>query len=1059
MNLSIRHWLIENHIEITQIKGLSQAEITGIALRMIQDMEIRSPLAFDICTLAEVMELPLGVVWHEITVFATLTQSILQLLAQKKPLLPNEATWLAFQVAYLQALEEVLIDEFSLSRVWIERALVSLGVRGINRQGDKGSHREITVPSIVASGVTRGQGENLNISGKEKVKPLRDENLQALLKIMRGEKLTEAQGEEALQMVADSSFVQQISRIAVAWLVANSVPILEAELIIQRLENSLLGHLIEVVSENIASFIQLKKFLRLGKTIELKTREIDDKSDDKIDLSRDNYRASLIKKLGEPLFIESFSLKEIYVPPIGLPLQEDCQPVDLMNWVVSQLKDLETVTVIESESGYGKTSFCQIFAAEIAQKFYPEWIPVFISLSEVTFGETFQETLASAFIRDSNVNLSTWLKKSDNKCLLILDGLNELPHCTENKTATAIFMQQLFEFQCQKAHKIILTTQSWVLEDIFAKAEAKLRTIKIQPWRQNDWKQWFGNWAKIQSMAIAQNFFTFLKKNKGFSQKSQFLLSDFVRQPLMLYLLGILHRDELLDDQILQLATNPRATNSYVVLWSVYERLAQWLLGYGASAISKKILTSSLSGNIHRTPEAITSLLKNRHPQELIDEMQTVALQILYSGKKNIDLKGDFTQLSTFYFKITKKSVIGNSNPRHLLQLGKPAQHSGSSTVKFSHSKFGEYLCAKAIVAKLKDLTKWHRNDYGEMVFNVESQSSVAEQLYYLLGYGILTQEIEELAIEGLRREQKHKFSFELLSSRLKPFWYPYCHGRWLDEGLAHKAWIYFKELQNPVNVEQVNAAVGINVFLLLSASHRETKQTFSPCGNPASFREFNPQALISLMAKTAVFHPETTRGRIGEKSLTFLNLSKADLTQGMLAQVNFANTDLSNAQLRDACLVGANLAEADFTGADLTGANLTNANLTNAKLTGANLTGANLSGVNLDLVNLSNACLFQAIITETNKETALANGAIFSLAKFEQLKSLMSYQSRTYDKYTEDNTEIAFKETPSIGQIESAEGEPIFPVDLDSEIEDETVLGISSMDFSTNGMEEETGS
>ncbi|MEO1377573.1 MAG: pentapeptide repeat-containing protein, partial [Cyanobacteria bacterium J06635_10] len=276
---------------------------------------------------------------------------------------------------------------------------------------------------------------------------------------------------------------------------------------------------------------------------------------------------------------------------------------------------------------------------------------------------------------------------------------------------------------------------------------------------------------------------------------------------------------------------------------------------------------------------------------------------------------------------------------------------------------------------------------------------------------------------------------------------------------IAHKAWIYFKELQNPVNVEQVNAAVGINVFLLLSASYREIKQTFSPCGNPASYIEFNPQALISLIAKTAVFHPETTRGRIGEKSLTFLNLSKADLTQGMLARVNFANTDLSNARLRDACLVGANLAEADFTGADLTGANLTNANLTNAKFTGANLTGANLSGVNLDLVNLSNACLFQAIITEIDKETAVANGAIFSLAKFEELKRLLSYQSRIYDKYTGDNTEITFKETPSTGQIESAEGEPIFPLDLDSEMEDETVLGINSMDFYIKGMEEGRGS
>ncbi len=327
------------------------------------------------------------------------------------------------------------------------------------------------------------------------------------------------------------------------------------------------------------------------------------------------------------------------------------------------------------------------------------------------------------------------------------------------------------------------------------------------------------------------------------------------------------------------------------------------------------------------------------------------------------------------------------------------------------------------------------------MIFLLDSPSSIAEHLYYLFGYGILTQEIEELVIEGLRQEKKHKFSFELLCDRLGAFWYPYSRGRWLDEGIAHKAWFNFKQLQNPVNVEQVNAAVGINVFLLLSACYREIKVTFSPCFNPAS-TELHPQTLTKLIAKTAVFHPGIIKGRIGEKSLASLNLSKADLTQAMLGGVNLANTDLSNAQLKDACLAGANLANVNLTGADLTGANLINANLTSAKLTGANLTGANLLGVNLDLVNLSNACLFQAIIAEAHKEIAYSNGAVFTLDKFEELQRLLSYQSYIGDTNTGEKTEIALEETPSIGQIESAEGEPNLPLELDDEMEDETIFG-----------------
>ncbi|MBE9217118.1 pentapeptide repeat-containing protein [Plectonema cf. radiosum LEGE 06105] len=965
MNLSIRHWLTENYIEISQIKEFSQPQITGVALRMIRDMEVRNPLPFDICTLAEVLELPLGVVWDEISVFARLTQSILGVLAQNKPFKRNEATWLAFQVAYLQALEEVLIEEESLSRIWLERTL------------------------LPKNKVTRLQEENLFTNGS--VKALRDEHLQAFIKIFRGEKLNDVQAEEALHKVTHSSFVQQINHIAVAWLVANTVPKVEAELIIRRLEHKLLGHLIVVVSENSTSLVQLQKFFKIGNSLELRTTEIHWSSEDKIDCNKQKYRANLIKKLGEPLLIESFALKDVYVPPKGIPLKGNYQPVDLMKWVVSQLEDLETITIIESDSGYGKTSFCQIFAARVARKFYPDWMPILINLSDIEERETFLETLESALRNNYRIDLSDWLKVTHHKYLLILDGLNELSPST---TVSAIFIQQLFKFQGEKRHKIILTSQSWVLQDIASKAASKLQRIKIQPWGQDEWKQWFANLSKVQSMTVAQNLFTLLKTNKAFSQNSHFLLAEFVRHPLTLYLLAVLHSNKLLDDEILQLATNPQITNSATVLWRIYEGIDQWLFGYSSGMVSRYI-----------------------HPQELPDEIQSVALKILLSGKKKINLTGNFNKLSAFYFKPL-------------------------SNVQFSHSQLGEYLCAKAIISQLKILIKRDRNNYAEINFTIDSPQTVAEHLYNLLGYGILTPEIEELVIEGLRREKKHKFSFELLCNRLQSFWYAYCRGRWLDQGIAHQAWSYFKQLQNPVNVEQVNAAVGINVFLLLSACYRETKQTFSPCGNPTLLTEFQPEALMKLIAKTAVFHPDMTRVRIGEKSLTFLNLSKADLTQAILAQVNFTNTDLSNAQLKNACLVGANLADANLTGANLTGANLANANLTNATLTGANLTGANLLGVNLDLVNLSNACLFQAIIAEAHKETALANGAVFSLDKFEELQRLLSYQSQPYDTNTGEQTEIAFNQIPSIGQIESVEGEPSSPLELDDDIEDETVLG-----------------
>ncbi|MCC5625694.1 hypothetical protein LC574_32260, partial [Nostoc sp. CHAB 5715] len=371
-------------------------------------------------------------------------------------------------------------------------------------------------------------------------------------------------------------------------------------------------------------------------------------------------------------------------------------------------------------------------------------------------------------------------------------------------------------FQSQHRHKIFLTSRSTTLQEIAPEIPLPLKRIIIQPLDAEELKQWFQQWTKVQSLAIAQNFFTFLKQTGLFTSQSKLReFSAFVRQPLMLHLLGILHRDGLLDDELLHsAANNPKSS----LLWEIYHRLSRWLLGYPLTGGIKTMLLRSGSAHIHRTPEAIANLLASRHPQDLLEQMQAIALKILHSQRQQINLAGEFNTLPEFYFKI-----------RDLESATK------TSLIEFSHIKLGEYLCAEAVTAELKLLTQCQNEVYGRLTFVIDSPSGVAQHIYNLLGYGILSQEIEELAMPAagcayaiLRQEQKHKFSFEVLFERLLSFWRAYCQGYWLDEGIAHKALTHFHALQNPVNVEQVNAAVGLNVFLLLCACYRETKGAFS---------------------------------------------------------------------------------------------------------------------------------------------------------------------------------------------------------------------------------------
>ncbi|MBN3909874.1 MAG: pentapeptide repeat-containing protein [Nostoc sp. NMS1] len=1007
MNLSIRHWLAERYIAINQIRGFSAGQLAGIAYRIVQDMEVKSLMPFDICTLVEVLELPLEIVWQEINVISQLTENLLRSLSQKKPLKRNEGTWLAFQIAYLQALQAILEQEASLKRPWLDRASIPIQAQVLKED----------VGKLV----------------------LQDSQLQGLLKTLSPGKLTDTQAEQALSLFADSLLVQQINHAVIAWFVANGAEEYEAKLLTQRLVHSLPGDILIVVTENAAPLAQLQKFFRLGISLSpsLIAPEVGSTVGEKIDLHREHYRASLIKNLSMPLFIESFTLKDIYVPQKGLPIEESIsdvdkkavKSVDLKTWAQQQLADLETIAIIESEPGYGKTSFCQLWAAQIAQEVYPIWMPIVIRLRDVTYGKTLIETLNSAF----DVNLSTWLEPENLPCLLLLDGLDELPPSAHGIRAKAIFIQQLLNFQSQHRHKIVLTSRSTTLQEIAPEIPLRLKRIIIQPLDVDEFKQWFQQWAKVQSLAIAQNFFTFLKQSGLFTSQSRFPeLSTLVRQPLMLHLLGILHRDGLLNDEVLQLAAN---TPKSSVLWEIYHRLSRWLLGYPLTGGIKTMLLRSGSAHIHRTPEAIANLLANRHPQDLLDRMQAIALKILHSQRHEINLVGEFNPLPGFYFKI-----------RDLESSEK------TSLIEFSHIKLGEFLCAKALTAELKLLTQCQNEAYGSLTFVLDSPSSVAQHIYNLLGYGILSQEIEELAIAILRREQKHKFSFEVLFQRLLSFWRAYCQGYWLDEGIAHKALTHFHALQNPVNVEQVNAAVGLNVFLLLCACYRETKIPFWPCGNPLNLTEFNPEALSVLIARTTVLHKSAFATRI--KSLAGLNLSGASLLQVMLTGVNLEQTNLSNAELIGTNLAGANLQQANLTGANLQQANLTGANLQQANLTGANLQQANLTRANLNSADLTNACFFDAILAETGKKLAADNGALFSQESFQRLKNLRSLPPQASQqpflntvKITPNTDNNRNKpQPPAIGLIESSEG-TILPVGLyDDDVDDETVFGNNSI-------------
>ncbi|MEW6491619.1 MAG: pentapeptide repeat-containing protein [Cyanobacteriota bacterium] len=1065
MSLSIRHWLAERHIKLDQLKTDS-AQIAGVAFRIAQDMEVKSLNPFAISALTDVLELPLKAAWEAAPAISQLTVGLVRILSRKKALKRNEGTWFTFQVAYLDALQGILEQESQLRRPWVNRALVP--------------------------------------AGQDADQSLSDPQLVGLIRTLRPGRLSDSQAEQALLLVADSFLVQQMNNLAIAWFVANGAEEPEARVLTQRLSNGLPGYLLTVIAENPLPLAQLQKFVRLGNLSNLRgdtttastlpnPTEIPTASLS-LDLNREYYRAGLTCALTEPLFAEPFSLKEIYIPLKGKVVQEEdyqiqdySSParVDLMQWVMSQLDDKTGITVIEADPGGGKTSFCKILAARVAQELYPNWMPVLIRLRDATLGQTLEQTLESALPVGRFTDTDGWLSPYSPPGLLILDGVDELPRSTQTERHLWTFMEQVLRFHSKDTdatglprHKIILTSRCSVLDSLTKKYRHnstlflpdQLQRIVIAPMRQEEFRQWFGAWAKLQSKSIAQAYFNFLKLGGIFKQRSLSNdLADLVTRPLMLYLLGILHRDAWVDESIFQMGL-PQ------VKFEIYDRICRWLLGEATTG-DGPLPELIREGHAHasRSLEAIANLLEGYHPQALRHQMQVTALTIVQTGQHQVSFDAIQQRLSpepkahssprllpAFFFrsqpsqglKVGRLNVESSkynisfglsegvqpanpqpANPQPTTPAKPSTFLSPTFSLEFSHPSLGEYLGAEEIAKQLTLLTQKVQNQYREVTFVIDDSLGVAQHLYGLLGYGVLSNEIEALVIERLRREQRRNaeiFSFAVLYQRLYSFYRAYCRGQWLDEGIAHQAYSQLQALHNPLNVLQADAAVGLNVFLLLCASAREAKISFWPCGNPDILQEFDPDQLLCFIGRTAVLSP-TAFWQRARGSLSKLHLAEACLNQAMLAEANLGQTNLSMAELIGSNLSGANLYHANLSWASLAGANLSNANLSDANLEGADLSGANLKGANLKAAHLTHACLFQTQLDESSKNLALHSGATFSPDEFQAYK-----QSLTPTKIIGniEDDDLLEEETPIF--IESAEGELVLPDSLYREQRDD---------------------
>ncbi|BAZ31033.1 hypothetical protein NIES4074_35030 [Cylindrospermum sp. NIES-4074] len=700
----------------------------------------------------------------------------------------------------------------------------------------------------------------------------------------------------------------------------------------------------------------------------------------KYDSIKDYLATEIEPKPKETVFNETFSYRDIYVKPKARgvnangKIDPQSEAFDLETWVKNLLFDKDSkkqsqVIFIQGGPGRGKSIFCRMFADLVRLDIYRRWTPMLIRLRDIEeFQNSLEETLRSRLKFDFALR-DNWLIDSHTRFLFILDGFDELRIERSNNQTVDRFIRQVgtFQFDYQGKHRVIITGREMALHGI-DRLPPNLERVEISAMDADLQNQWFNNWRRHSNADKATAFQQFLQNNNHCPEA----LKELAKEPLLLYMLVAMHRDNELDPKKFEQASSTEAK----IL--VYEQALNWVLKIQRSDSRHPELNYELT---KQNPEALRRLLAEAAvciTQSGVESasMQTVKArlqqdeevkQLIETAEKQLGEEALKTALSAFYIK------------------------SNGGGVEFFHKSFREFLCAERLKQSLEDWTEPGRRGKN---FNIDEQK-LHWEVYDLLGYGGLTPEIVEYLMGLL--VTSNEFRPVQLFQRLEDFYIRWCEGEFIDSAEETLPQKKLRQLQKygiqKLGQRQVDIYAGLNVMILLLELHRYAQQrddlkqqiVFYPCGKA----EENPWTiqLLRIIHYSDCFQLWTFNGVVGQflsgANLSRANLSRANLRGTLLRGANFSRANLSGANLgvnlSDANLSGTNLRGANLSGANLSGANLSGANLSDADLSNADLGSANLSGTNLRGADLSDAYLRGANLSGAYLSDADLSGAYLS--------------------------------------------------------------------------------
>ncbi len=703
-----------------------------------------------------------------------------------------------------------------------------------------------------------------------------------------------------------------------------------------------------------------------------------------------HYRAWLQKQIDEPIFWETFSLKQIYVPLRGFYEEEikatpdtdyhrepSCKRIviklqeQLETWLEAAKSD-DAIRLLTGGPGSGKSSFCKVFAAQQARL---EKQVLYIPLHRLSFS-TDLVTAVKTFVQHDGFLPENPLEPSDQdlKLLIIFDGLDELS--MQGKIAQEVAQnfinevrEQVKSFNQNKTRlQVLISGRDVVVQSNKNNFKKPQQIITILPYlvdKSDDFSdvdnllkvdqrhQWWRQYGQAKGKNYAQLPPELSGKN----------LQEITAQPLLNYLIALtFERGEV------QFSQETNLNNIYDnLLKAVYER------GYEKNSPG------------HRAIEGITEkdfvlilmeiALSCWHGNGRTTTVIEIEEHCENNGLKNLlknfqdsfqsDSQGSITRLLTAFYFRESGDLRGSEK-----------------TFEFTHKSFGEYLTARRIVNRVKQIHKQlqdsendYDNDYDPRQALIAwatlcGPTAIDEYLFRFVVNQMQLQSPDEV-------KQWQKTLGDLIK-------YLLVKGMPM-EGLKNRP-NFQEEMRQARNAEEALLAV-------FNACGRVTEEIFPiQWPSPEAFgnwlarlqgQRIDLEFMLVLdclsfldLQNCLLIHRDLGGANLGGANLEGANLEGANLVGAFLSWANLAGANLKRANLERANLEGANLAGANLKRANLYGANLEGAFLEWANLEGANLEGANLEGANLYGANLEEAYLERANLERANLARANLKGA-----------------------------------------------------------------------------------